>query len=111
MEKLKEKLQLGKDFKPFDLDGYKEETFKSIEEEARKKSMEMDLIVKMEKDTLAALMAFPMIHVDGERWFSRQHMLRILKCKRTTLYNKVRNGQVRMKKIDEIVLFRLNGYL
>ena len=51
------------------------------------------------------------IYIDGERWFTYKQLASILHCTPQSVYNYVRSGKVKTKKIDGVSFYRLDEYM
>ena len=51
------------------------------------------------------------IYIDGERWFTYKQLANILHCTPQSVYNYVRSGKVKTKKIDGVSFYRLDEYM
>lgn len=51
------------------------------------------------------------IYIDGVRWFTYKQLANILHCTPQSVYNHVRSGKVKTKKIDGVSFYRLDEYM
>lgn len=51
------------------------------------------------------------IYIDGVRWFTYKQLAAILHCTPQSVYNHVKSGKVKTKKIDGVSFFRLDEYM
>lgn len=64
------------------------------------------------KETTKAVKETPnRIYIDGERWFTYKQLASILHCTPQSVYNYVRSGKVKTKKIDGVSFYRLDEYM
>lgn len=49
--------------------------------------------------------------VNEEKWFTMGSLMRILGCKKSCIYNGINNGKIDTMRVDEVKLYRLNGYM
>lgn len=55
--------------------------------------------------------AFNRIYIDGERWFTYQQLAIIMHCTPGSIYNRVKTGKIKIKKVDGLSFYRLEGYM
>ena len=51
------------------------------------------------------------IYIDEVRWFTYKQLSNILHCTPQSIYNHVRTGKVKVKKVDGLSFYRLDEYM